>query len=424
LAAPPEGARGPATPRSEVLHLEIRSIIHPIAAQFVRDGLAEADAAGAAAVVLELDTPGGLLTSTREIFTAMLGAKTPVIVWVGPSGAQAASAGFFLLMAADVAAMAPGTNTGAAHPVGGQGEDIPGVLGEKAEQDAAATVRSLAARHGRNSKLAEQAVLKSRSFTAQEALEAKLVEVIAPTVPRLLAAVHGREVMRGERRVRLATAGAPVRRLEMSAFERVLSAIAHPNLAYLLLTLGALGIYFELMHPGAILPGVVGAIALLLAFFALSVLPVDYAGLALLLLALLFFIAEIKVTSYGLLTIAGLISLVLGSLMLFDSPEPALRVSLDVIAALAASTALVVGFLTAMVLRAHRLQVRTGAEGLVHQQGTARSPLAPRGKVFVHGEIWEAVADEPVAAGEPVEVTAVEGLTLKVRRLAGGGLAA
>jgi membrane-bound serine protease (ClpP class) len=346
----------------------------------------------------------------------MLGAKTPVVVWVGPSGAQAASAGFFILMAADVAAMAPGTNTGAAHPVGGQGEDIPGVLGAKVEQDAAATIRSLAARHGRNPKLAEEAVVKSRSFTAREALEAKLVEVVAPSLPRLLAAVDGREVLRGERRVRLATAGAPVRTLEMSAFEQILSAIAHPNIAYLLLTFGALGLYFELMHPGAVLPGVVGGIALLLAFFALSVLPVDYAGLGLLLLALIFFIAEIKVTSYGLLTVAGLISLVLGSLMLFDSPEPALRVSRQVIAALAVTAALVVGFLTAMVLRAHRMRVRTGAEGLVHEQGTARSPLAPRGKVFVHGEIWEAVAEEPVAAGEPVEVLGIEGLTLKVRR--------
>ncbi|HEX9668213.1 MAG TPA: nodulation protein NfeD [Thermoanaerobaculia bacterium] len=416
LAAPPEGARPAAGARSEVLHLRVRSIIHPIAAEYVRDGLAEADATGAAAVVLELDTPGGLLTSTREIFTAMLGAKTPVIVWVGPSGAQAASAGFFILMAADVAAMAPGTSTGAAHPVGGQGEDIPGILGAKVEQDAAATIRSLAARHGRNPKLAEEAVVKSRSFTAREALEAKLVEVVAPSLPRLLAAVDGREVLRGERRVRLATAGAPVRAVEMSAFERILSAIAHPNIAYLLLTFGALGLYFELMHPGAVLPGVVGGIALLLAFFALSVLPVDYAGLGLLLLALIFFIAEIKVTSYGLLTVAGLISLVLGSLMLFDSPEPALRVSRQVIAAFAVTAAVVVGFLTAMVLRVFRMRVRTGAEGLVHEQGRARSPLAPRGKVFVHGEIWEAVAEEPVAVGEPVEVLAVEGLTLKVRR--------
>lgn len=411
-SAAASAAKGP----GEVFHLRIKSIIHPVAAEFVAEGLKEADAAGAAAVVLELDTPGGLLTSTREITTAMLGARTPVIVWVAPSGAQAASAGFFVLMAADVAAMAPGTNTGAAHPVGGEGEDIPGVMGEKVEQDAAATIRSLAARHGRNAALAEEAVVKSRSFTPQEALAAKLIEVVAPTLPRLLAAVDGREVMRGESRVRLRTKGASVRALEMNTFQRVLSALAHPNLAYLLLTLGALGIYFELMHPGSVLPGVVGAICLLLAFFALSVLPVDYAGLGLILLALLMFIAEIKVTSYGLLTVGGIVALVLGSLMLFDSPEPALRVSRDVIASLTVFAALIVGFLAYMALRVFKQQVRTGAEGLVHEQGTARSPLAPRGKVFVHGEIWQAVADEPVAAGEPIEVVAVDGLTLKVRR--------
>jgi membrane-bound serine protease (ClpP class) len=413
--APAERGVAPKAP-GEVFHLRVKSIIHPVASEFVTEALAEADAAGAAAVVVELDTPGGLMTSMRDIFTAMLGARTPVVVWVAPSGAQAASAGFFILMAADVAAMAPGTNTGAAHPVGGQGEDIPGIMGEKAEQDAAATIRSLAARHGRNAKLAELAVVKSRSFTAQEALAAKLVDVVVPTLPRLLAAIDGRTVVRGETRVRLRTAGAAVRELEMNPFQRVLSALAHPNLALVLLTLGTLGIYFELMHPGAVLPGVVGGICLILAFFALSVLPVDYAGLALILLALLMFIAEIKVTSYGLLTVGGIIALVLGSLMLFDSPEPALRVSIDLIASLAAFAALVVGFLTFMALRVFKRQVRTGAEGLVHEQGTARSPLAPRGKVFVHGEIWEAVAEEPVAAGEPVEVVAVDGLTLKVRR--------
>lgn len=413
----------PAGGSGEVFRIRVDSIIHPVASEFVRDSLAAADAAHAAALVIELDTPGGLMTSTREIDTAILGAKTPVVVYVSPSGAQAASAGFYILMAADVAAMAPGTNTGAAHPVGPQGEDIPGTLGTKVEQDSAATIRSLAARNGRNAVLAEEAVVKSRSFTADEALDAKLIDLVAPSLPSLLQQIDGRAVKRGTQTVALRTARAPLHELEMSPLRRFLATLAHPNIAYILLTLGSLGLFFELMHPGAVLPGVVGAISLVLGFYALSVLPVNYAGLALLFLALLFFIAEVKVTSYGLLTVAGLISLVLGSLMLFKSPEPALRVSLDVIVSLALFSALVVGFLTWMVWRAHHLPVRTGLEGLIHQQGTARTPLAPRGKVFVHGEIWDAVAEEPVAGGEEVEVVGVrvDDFLLRVRPLRAAG---
>lgn len=401
--------------RGEVVHLRLKTIIHPVAASHVQQGIAAADAAGAAAVVLQLDTPGGLMTSTREITTAILNAETPVVVWVAPSGAQAASAGFFVLMAGDVAAMAPGTNSGAAHPVGGGGEDIPGHLGEKAEQDAAANIRALAARNGRDQKLAESAVVESRSFTADEALAAGLIDVLAPDLRALLRAIDGRPVRRGERTVAVATAGAAVRELEMPLLKRVLAAIAHPEIAYLLLALGGLGLYFELMNPGAILPGVVGGICLILAFYALSVLPVDYAGVALILLAMLLFIAEIKVTSYGLLTVGGVVALVLGGVMLFDSPEPALRVGLDVLAATGGFALAIVGFLVVVVLRTTRNPVATGAEGLLHELGTARSPVAPRGTVFIHGEIWNAVADEPVAPGEPVEVVAVEGLTLKVR---------
>lgn len=414
-ARPRSGA--PAAPAStgEVYRIRVDSIIHPVAAEFVGDSLAAADAAGAAALVIELDTPGGLLTSTREINTAILGARTPVVVYVAPSGAQAASAGFFLLMAADVAAMAPGTNTGAAHPVGPQGESIEGVLGEKVEQDSAATIRALARRNGRNVALAEEAVVKSRSFTADEALEARLIDLVAPSLPGLLQAIDGRTVSKGGRQVVVRTLHAPLHELEMPPLRRLLAALAHPNIAFSLLTLGTLGLFFELMHPGAVLPGVVGAICLVLGLYGMSVLPVNYAGLALLFLALLFFIAEIKVTSYGLLAVAGIVSLVLGSLMLFKSPEPALRVSLDVIVSLTLVSAAVVGFLTYMVLRTHQLPVRTGIEGLLHEHGIARTRIAPRGKVFVHGEYWDAVADEPVAPGEPVEVVGVEDFLLKVR---------
>ncbi len=319
-------------------------------------------------------------------------------------------------MAADVAAMAPGTNTGAAHPVGGQGEDIEGDVGEKVEQDAAAQIRSLAARNGRNAELAESAVLESQSFTAEEALESGLIDLIAEDLDDLLTAIDGRELAAGrDEPLTLRTADAEIRSLEMSPFQRLLSAIAHPNIAYILMTLGGLGLYFELSNPGAILPGVVGAICLILAFFALSVLPVNYAGIALILLAVVFFIAEIKVVSYGLLTVGGLVSLVLGSLMLFKSADPAIRVSMEVIVSITLFAAAVVALLLTLVVRVHRTQVTTGAEGLVDQRATARTDLEPRGKVFVWGEIWNAVAEQPVAAGQKVEITAVDGMTLKVR---------
>lgn len=397
------------------MRARIKSVVHPVSSELILDAVREADAAGAAALVLELDTPGGLMTSTRDITTGILGAKTPVVVYVSPSGAQAASAGFFILMSADIAAMAPGTNTGAAHPVGAGGEDIGGTMAKKVEEDSAANIRSMARRNNRNIELAQAAVLQSRSFTADEALEGKLIDLIAPSFDKLLEALDGRTVRRGDAVVTLHTRGAQVREIELSPLRRLLAVIAQPDIALILLTLGSLGLTFELMSPGAILPGVVGGICLILGFFAMSVLPVDFAGVALLVLALILYIAEVKVVSHGVLGIGGTISLVLGALMLFKSPEPALRVSLEVIVSLAVFSLVVVGFLMTMALRMRRAPVRTGIEGLVHEIGTARSPIDPRGKVFVHGEIWDAVSEEPLAAGDPVEVVAVRNLTLAVR---------
>jgi len=399
----------------EVILARVDSIIHPVSAEFIRDAIAEADRSNAAAVVIELSTPGGLMSSTREITTAILGSRTPVVVYVGPNGAQCASAGFYILMSADVAAMAPDTNTGAAHPVGGGGEDIPGNLGKKVEEDAAANVRALAARNGRNVELAQAAVVQSRSFTAQEALQQKLVEVVAPNVRALLQAIDGRSVRRGATTLILHTSGAAVREIELSVSRRMLGALADPNIAYILLILGSLGLIFELKSPGAILPGVVGGICLILAFFSMSVLPVNAAGLALIALALVFFIAEIKVVSHGILGLGGVIALVIGSLMLFKTPDAALRVSLWLIACLTAFTVLVMGLLLYLTVKTQRLPVRTGAEGLLHELGTARTALSPRGKVAIHGELWDAVADEAVAAGETVEVLGVRNLTLAVR---------
>jgi membrane-bound serine protease (ClpP class) len=420
LAAPAgeDGGSAASTP-PEVIVVTIDSIIQPVAAEFLREALAEADRIGAAAFVLELNTPGGLLTSTREIFGAMLQARTPTVVWVAPSGAQAASAGFFLLMAADVAAMAPGTNTGAAHPVGGQGEDIEGAMGEKVAQDAAATIRSLASRNGRDQKLAEAAVLESRSYSAEEALANGLVDLLAPTLERLLADLDGRTPRDPERAgVVLAVAGAPVRRITMAPFQRVRSTLAHPNIAYMLLTLGGLGLYFELANPGAVLPGVLGAICLILGFYGMSVLPVNYAGFALLALAGVLFVAEIKVQSFGVLTAGGIASLVFGSLMLFRSADPALRVSVQLVVLLSVLALLVVATLVGLALRAQRHRVTTGAAGLVAKRATARGAFGPgAGKVDLHGEIWTALSDVPVAAGDIVEVTEVSGLMVRVRPL-------
>jgi membrane-bound serine protease (ClpP class) len=400
---------------SAVVAVRIDSIIHPVAHDLLVAAIEEAEARGAAAVVVELSTPGGLLDVTRRMASAMLGTRVPVVVYVSPSGAQAASAGFFLLMAADVAAMAPGTNTGAAHPVGGQGEDIPGHMGEKAEQDAAAQIRSLAARQGRNVELAEAAVVESRSFTADEALEQGLIDLIAPSLERLLADLHGRTVEKEGRSLTLATSGATVHRVEMTLIQRLLSTVSHPNIAMMLLTLGFIGIYVEVTNPGMIFPGVVGLLSLLLAFYSLSVLPLSYLGVGLLLLAALLFVAEIYVASYGLLTVGGVVALVLGSMMLIRSPDPALQISLWLIGGLATAAVLTVLMMMTLVVRTHRSQVATGAEGLVGKHGVARSELAPRGTVFVHGELWNARSEDPVPAGGEIVVVAVEGMRLRVR---------
>ncbi|MEM7051230.1 MAG: nodulation protein NfeD [Acidobacteriota bacterium] len=413
-----EEEKPPAEVRTgEVLHLRIDSIIHPVVAEFIVDSMAEADASEAQLLVVELSTPGGLLPSTREMFTAMLAAETPVAVYVSPSGSQAASAGFFLLMAADVAAMAPGTNTGAAHPVGGDGKDIEGTMGEKVEQDSAATIRSLAERQGRNVEAAEAGVLESTSYSADEALDLELIDLIVDSLPQLLDEIDGRVIEKGGQRWRLETADAPVRRLEMPALRQILSVLANPSLAAILMSLGFLGIYFEFMNPGSYLPGIVGALCLILAFLGLSILPFNAAGIALILLAVALFVAEVKVASFGLLTLAGVVSLVLGALVLFKDAGPAIRVSNSALISIAATALLVVGSLMVLVLRAHRRPASTGRDGLVGARGKVTSALDPDGKVFVQGEIWNATAETPVADRQPVEVIAVEGMLLRVRPL-------
>jgi membrane-bound serine protease (ClpP class) len=407
-----------------VLVGRIDTPIHPAAALYLKKLLRSAEEEHAALVVVGLSTPGGLLTSTREMTSAILLSKVPVATFVSPSGSQAASAGFFLLLAGDVAAMGPGTNAGAAHPVGSEGQDLPKVLNEKAEQDARAFIRSIAGQRGRNAEKAEKAVSQSVSFTEKEAKEAGLIDVVARDVPDLLAQLEGRTVRReGAPPVTLALKGARVEAREMSPVEKLLGVVSHPNVAYLLFLLGLVGLYFELSSPGAILPGIVGGIAMLLALYAFSILPVNLAGLALILFAILLFVAEVKVVSHGLLAAGGAIALVAGTTLLFSGRGDAAgyRVDLSIIIPGLAVTLLVVALLTWNTVRLRRRPVTTGAEGLVGQEArVVRGFAGPegRGTVLVHGEYWNAEGAPGAAPGESLRIVRVEDFRLKVERRA------
>jgi membrane-bound serine protease (ClpP class) len=397
--------------------------IHPAASAYVRRLLASAREEKASLVVLELSTPGGLLTSTREMATSILTSPVPVATFVAPSGASAASAGFFLLLAGDVAAMAPGTNTGAAHPVGGEGQDLPKTMSAKVEQDARAFIRTLARQHGRNAEKAETAVVASASFTETEARESGLIEVVARDVPDLLRQLDGRNItaVSGDRRpVTLRLAGARVEDREMSSLQRLLGVVSHPNVAYVLFLAGLVGLYFELASPGAVLPGIVGGISLLLALYAFSVLPVNLAGIALIAFGVLLFLAEVKVTSHGLLAVGGAIALVTGSALLFSGSGDAAgyRVDLSVILPGVALTLAIVAFLSWRTVRLRRLPVRTGREGLVGQAARVVKPFSggEPGTVLVHGEYWTALGAPGALPGEDVRVVGLEGFTLRVER--------
>jgi membrane-bound serine protease (ClpP class) len=399
----------------------VDGIIHPVSSEFMRSAIARADADGAALIIFTLHTPGGLLDSTRDINNAIIAAKTPVAVFVGPAGNRAASAGFLITMAADIAAMAPGTHIGAAHPVAGNGEKIDDVMAKKMSSDTAAYARTIAAQRGRNVPLVEQAVVESRSFTEQEAIGATppLIDVIATDVADLIKKLDGRKVRRfnGET-VTLKLANADVRNMEMTFAQRVLNAIAHPQIAYLLLTLGTLGLTIELWSPGAVVPGVAGGICLLLAFFALQVLPVSYAGVMLILLGFVLLILEVKVTSHGVLAVGGISSLFLGSLMLIDSPLPELQIGLRLIVPMTATLAGILLFLVALGVKAQGQPSVTGESGMLHAPGEALTPIEPggTGRVAAHGEIWNATASEPVQAGDRVVITGINGLLLTVKR--------
>jgi membrane-bound serine protease (ClpP class) len=403
-----------------VLAAEVDGIIHPVSAEFMIDTMKRADAERAALVVFTLRTPGGLVDSTREIVSTMIAARTPVAVLVAPSGARAASAGFILILAADVAAMAPGTHIGAAHPVSGTGGQMDEVTAKKAASDLAAYARTLAEKRGRNVLLAEQAVNDSRAFTEGEALKAAppLVDMLASDVPDLLQKLDGRSITRFDGTVVvLHTASARVVSTTMNWRQRVLSAIAHPNVAYLLFTLGTLGLTIELWSPGAVLPGVVGGLALLLAFFAFQVLPINYAGLLLILFGLVLFALEVFVPSFGVLTVGGLLSLMFGSMMLMDSSVPEFQISLQVIVPVSLGLAGIAIFLVRLAVASQTTRPATGDAGMLDAAGVAITPIGPgaEGQVRTHGEIWRAVAAEPIEQGAGVRVTAVQGLLLTVR---------
>jgi membrane-bound serine protease (ClpP class) len=402
--------------RAEVKVVELDGVVHAVSAAHVVQAIERADAEAAPLLVIRIDTPGGLDSSMRQIVDKMLNCRTPVAAFVGPSGARAASAGFIITIAADVAAMAPGTNIGAAHPVAGIGQ-MDEVTSKKVTSDAAAYIRGKAERRGRNVEMAEKAVVESRSFTEKEALELKLIDLVAKDVDDLLAQLEGRSIRRFDgTSVTLRLAGQRTADVRMDWRQAILSAIARPEVLFLLL-LGALaGLGAEISHPGLIFPGVIGTLCLILFLFASQIIPVSGAGVLLIVLAVALFVAEVKVTSYGLLTVAGLVAMILGAMMLVDSDLPELRVDawtlLPVILVFAAFTIALVR----LVLQAQRRRAQTGREGFVAQAGRAETDIAPEGWVVVQGERWRARAAEPVAAGETVVVEAVEGLLLRVRK--------
>ncbi len=400
----------------DLYEIRVQGVINPPIAQFVIESLNKATEGGAEALLILMDTPGGLDTSMREIIKAIMDAKIPVIVYVYPQGARAASAGSIILLASHVAAMAPGTNSGAAHPVSiGKDEKPDKVMMQKVLQDAEAYAKSIAKKRGRNVEWAGKAVTQSVSATAEDALKLHVIDVVATSVDDLLTKIDGKTVEVGEKKVTLKTKGLKPKELEMSFKYRFLSTISDPNVAYILMMLGMYGILFEIYSPGAIFPGVIGGICIILAFYAFSAIPISFAGLGLILLGVIFFILEIKIVSHGALGIAGVISLILGSIMLVDLPSGWLSISwVSILVVVAATVLFFVGVLSYAV-KAQLAKVRTGTEGLVGEEGVAKTDVHKKGRVQVHGELWNAESDEPIPAGERVVVVAVKGMTVKVK---------
>lgn len=404
--------------KAPVFTIEVDGVINPATAKFIMDSIDQANKESAQCLIIQLDTPGGLLESTRTIVKKMLASNIPIIVYVSPSGARAASAGVFVTMAAHIAVMAPGTHIGAAHPVtlGGEGK-VDKAMTEKILNDTVAFVKNIAKTRGRNTDWAEKAVVKSVSITDDEAVKLNVIDFVSPDMSSLLDKIDGKVMKFNDVTRTLHTKGVQPKPIEMSWRAKLLDVISNPQIAYYLLMLGGMGIFFELSNPGAILPGVVGGIFLILAFYALQVLPVNYAGLALILFAIILFIAEIKVVSHGLLAVSGVISLFLGSVMLFQSPVEYMRLSLSVIIPAVLVTSAFFIFALTMAIRARLKKPTTGMEGLIGEVGIVSTPIAPEGKVSIHGEFWNVYSDQNIEKGDKVQVISATNLKLKVKKI-------
>ena len=399
---------------ADVLRIAVDDAIQPVTAEYIGRALAAAAANHDQAVLIEMNTPGGLVESTREIIDKIVASPVPVIVYVTPAGSRAGSAGIFILEAADVAAMAPGTNAGAAHPVTLFGKPDETMM-KKIENDAAALMRSVAAKRGRNVELAESAVRESKSFTEQEALDKKLIDYVASSEQDLFRQMNGKSFKRFDGAVvTLNLTDQPMRNYQMTLKEQILSYIMDPNITLIILLIGALCLYVEFNHPGAVVPGTIGVIFIVLAAFAMHLLPIRFAALAMILVAFALFIAEAKFPSHGILTSGGIVLLTLGGLLLVDAPIPEMRVHLLTALAVSIPFGIITAFLMSIAVRARRNKIVTGKQGLIGEIGVAQTMLAPSGKVFVHGELWDAVSTIPVPAGEQIVVRQVDGLTLRV----------
>jgi membrane-bound serine protease (ClpP class) len=400
-----------------VIAVSIEGDIHPVTVEIVGHAIEQAQAANAALLLIRLSTPGGLLDATREIIQKLDASPVPVVTYVAPSGARAASAGFFILEAGDIAAMAPGTNTGASSPVLMVGQ-MDQVMRNKVENDAAAMLRSMMTRRGRNSDVGEQTIRSAKAFTEKEALDQHLIDLLANNQQQLFQELDGREIMRWDgRKLTLHLAGATVTEVELTLRERVIAAIADPNIGFILLVLGVLGVYVEFTSPGLIFPGIAGAILALLGLSSLSILPINWTGVALLVLAFALFVLEAKFTSHGMLGIGGTIAMVLGALLLVNGP-PEMRIHLSTALAVALPFAAITMFLVSLVIKARRNKVVTGVEGMLGQMGIAQTALEPEGQVLIRGEYWTAIASAPTPAGAQVRVNGVAGLKLKVEKTA------
>ena len=400
---------------AEVLKIVVDDAIHPITDEYIGRAIAEAERTKAQALLIEVNTPGGLLDSTRGIIEKILASPVPVIIYVTPSGSRAASAGFFILESADVAAMAPGTNTGAAHPVSLGGGKMDDTMKEKIENDSAALMRSVVGKRGRNVEVAETAVRQSKSFTDQEALSQKLIDYVAPSEEDLFKQLQGKQVKRfNGQTITLNLAGQSVRPFDMTLKQHILAYLLDPNVAFILLAVGALALYAEFNHPGAVVPGTVGVVFILLAVFALNLLPTRFAAVVLIFASFILFALEAKFAAHGVLAIGGIVTLTLGGLLLVDAPIPEMRVHLLTALAVSIPLGVITVFLMSIALKARANKVVTGIQGLIGEIGLAQSALSPQGKVFVHGELWDAISSANLPAGQPVVVREVDGLQLRV----------